>query len=390
MPTDFTTINHYVQQWYQQRFIPLGQADRRYQYLDLKPDKVIHPNGGFHIRRDRRFLGPISCFHEPHLYTLFFGDRYATDEIEKTFFGRIDNDGASGVEFFQQYEWTKEGGQHAWQKLINFVGAQMLRTPKGLDLIKTTSAKDSHQNALIRMRRFFQMFVTMWIEGCWEVLHCDDSPTKFIVTDHPVVTYNKGLFPFSQACTYPFDAPIQALGTHTIFPLGFNRCLVLTNLGYVRDPAVNPLKMRQNPRTYAPTMFDVRRVQTGRQISEQEVRAINFIMKSRARRYIAAAEKDWLYPEKHLHSTMWNKLGDQYFLMPDPRKMSFTVDTIVGYKDGSAWGADEYGRNPTREKRDAEVKKLPDYEFKTFDKHKDRWDAKFGELTREERRKHWM
>ena len=141
---------------------------------------------------------------------------------------------------------------------------------------------------------------------------------------------------------------------------------------------------------YAPTMFDVRKVQTGRQISEQDVRAINFILKSRARRYVAAAEKDWLYPEKHLPSTMWNKLGDRYFLMPDPRKMSFTVDTIVGYKDGSAWGVDEYGRNPAREKRDAEVKKLRNHEFKTFDKHKDRWDAKFGELTREERRKHWM
>ena len=27
----------------------------------------------------------------------------------------------------------------------------------------------------------------------WEVLNCDDSSTKFIISDHAVTTYNKGV-----------------------------------------------------------------------------------------------------------------------------------------------------------------------------------------------------
>jgi len=387
MPTDFTTINHYVPQWYQQRFIPAGRKDRRYHYLDLKPDRINHPNGGHHYREARRILGPVNCFAEEHLYTVFFGSSHATDEIEKRFFGQIDNDGAAAVAHFHDYEWTKTP-KIAWQHLLSFIGAQKLRTPKGLDFIKAL-AKREHQDALMLMPMLWQMNVTMWMECCWEVLYCDQSPTKFIVTDQPVTTYNRRMFPQSKYCAYPYEAPVQSVGTHTIFPLGLDRCLVLTNLGYVRDPNINPVKVRINPRMFEPTMIDLRKVQTHRQISEQEVRAINFIMKTMARRYIAAADKEWLYPEKHLASTMWNKLGNQFFLMPDPRKMHFSTDFLVGYKDGSAWGVDEYGRSPGLEERDAAVAKLRAHEFKTFHKHQMLWESKFGELTPEERKKYW-
>jgi hypothetical protein len=131
----------------------------------------------------------------------------------------------------------------------------------------------------------------------------------------------------------------------------------------------------------------MRHVQTGRQIAEDEVRAINFILKKRARRFIAAAELDWLYPEKHLRSTMWNKLGDQFFLMPDARKVTFSTDILIGYKDGGAWGMDEYGRRPKR--TDDEVKRLREKEWKTFHRHQQLWEAKFGKLTREEMLRYW-
>jgi hypothetical protein len=36
---------------------------------------------------------------------------------------------------------------------------------------------------------------------------------------------------------------------------------------------------------------------------------INYITKKRAYRYVAAAEKEWLYPERYLPTTHWNKLG---------------------------------------------------------------------------------
>jgi hypothetical protein len=114
---------------------------------------------------------------------------------------------------------------------------------------------------------------------------------------------------------------------------------VITNLGYVRNPWINPIRVRENPRYFAPTLFDIRKVQTGRQIPEKHVRAINFIVKNRARRYVAAGEKEWLYPEKALKTTMWDKLGNRFFPMPDPRKVSFSTEILVGYKDGSAWGS---------------------------------------------------
>jgi hypothetical protein len=123
-------------------------------------------------------------------------------------------------------------------------------------------------------------------------------------------------------------------------------------------------------------------VQTRRQISENYVRTINYVLKKRARRFIAAANKEWLYPEQFLKETMWNKLGGRFFLMPDPRKVTFSTQFMVGYKDGRAWGADEYGRQSRDD--DPKIKALRDAEWQTFEKAKRAWDTAFGELPREE------
>lgn len=385
MLTDFTAINHYVPQWYQQRFIPDDRKERKYHYLDMTPERVANVGGtGFHVRNERRILGPASCFQQQHLYTVFFGGD-ATDVIEKKFFGKIDNAGAAALELFIDYDWTNTE-HRTIHDFIDFIGAQKLRTLKGLDFLKQVSKGATHHQALIYMQQLRQVYVTMWMESVWEVLCCDNSPTKFIVTDHPVATYNKGFFPLCEDCTYPRDAPIECLGTHTIFPLSLNRCLVMTNLGYVRNPGVNPVRRRENARAYENTTFDMRTIQTGRQVSEREVQAINFIMKKRARRFVAAAEKEWLYPEKHFERTMWNKLGDQFFLMPDPRKMQFSTDTFMGFQGGGGFGVDEYGRRPNRK---AEVIELREKEWKTFHKHQKLWESKFGELSREELRALW-
>ena len=84
---------------------------------------------------------------------------------------------------------------------------------------------------------------------------------------------------------------------------------------------------------------------------------------------------------------MWNKLGNRFFLMPDPRKVSFSTDTVVGYKDGSAWGMDEYGRRSTQ--NDEATEALRRSEFKTFEKHKSLWDSSFRGLDIKELRKYW-
>jgi len=134
-------------------------------------------------------------------------------------------------------------------------------------------------------------------------------------------------------------------------------------------------------------MFSLREVQTGREISEDEVRTINFILKKRAKRFVAAAERDWLYPERTLKTTTWNMLGDHFFLMPDPRKVPFSTKSLVGFEDGTSWGIDEYGRPPWRD--DPAEESLREKEWDTFHRHRAMWKEKFGELSREEMDRYW-
>jgi len=384
--------HHYVPEWYQRRFIVPASHPHKLHYLDMTPEKVMHPDGGHHYRTARRLLGPDNCFETDYFYRLNFGG-LVDDRLETRFFGTIDAAGAKAVEFFNDYSLT-DGAHEHFPGLLKYLDAQKWRTPKGLDYLKkliqkqakgTVDPKHEHQFALLMLGQFHQHHITIWSEAVWQVLSCDNTPTKFLVSDHPVTTYNKGIFPGAPDAQYPFDAKIELLGSHTIFPLSLTRLLVITNLGYVRDPWVSPTKMRENPRYYEQGMFDLRKIQTGRQLDEQAVLSVNHILKLRSRRYIAAAYEDWLYPEKHLTQRSWDKLGGKYFLMPDPRKVSFTTGFVMG-GDGWGWGADEYGRRMSREK-DADVKRLRDKEFRTFQKAKQSWDSTFGKLTPEESRR---
>ena len=375
----FTVRNHYVPQWYQKRFINSNQGSKLH-YLDLNPEKVIHPDKTHHYRKALRNLSPKNCFKDDHLYTLHFGE-IATDVIEKRFFGEVDHKGSTAVDLYSDYTLNNKT-KAAFNDFLKFMDAQKLRTPKGLDFLKKIRGKRDHQQALILMGRVWQAHCTIWQEGVWEILCCDDTDTKFILTDHPVCTYNKGFFPGSKECRYPSDAPIECLGTHTIFPLGLTRCLVITNRGYVRNPKVNPKKVRENPRSFAATMFDLRKIQTGRQISEAYVQAINFVLKNRARKFIAAQEKDWLFPEQKLGKTFWGKLGGRQFLMPDPRKVNFTTATVAKFGDGGVFAKDEYGRVINDD--DINIRKKRDREFDAFQAHKRQWDAEYGALDMDE------
>jgi Protein of unknown function (DUF4238) len=380
----FTVRNHYVPEWYQRLFMYKGQ--RKLFYLDLCPEKVLHENGGHHYRNALRRLGPSSCFKDDHLYTLQFGEK-ASDIVEKRFFGPIDDLGAKAVKFFCDYKFDAEHNPDL-RGFMNYMDAQKIRTPKGLAFLQTLGSTLNHQFTLEVMGRLWRAHCTMWGEGVWEVISCDESETKFIVSDHPVTTYNKGLFPGVKECLYPSDAPIDRLGTHTVFPLSINRCLIITNLGCVRNPKVNPKKIRVNPRYSGTHVFDLRSVQRGRQVSDEYVTAINFVLKDRARKYIAAAEEEWLYPERSMKTTMWNKIGGKLFLMPDPRKVSFSRQVVFGYEGGRAWGQDEYGRIPNDV--DPAVKQLRDRESRTFFDSQKEWDKLYGRLSADELKLYFM
>jgi hypothetical protein len=124
---------------------------------------------------------------------------------------------------------------------------------------------------------------------------------------------------------------------------------MLTNLAWVRNPYQDERKFRPNPRYFHDTIFKFTDIQTHRSLSEQEVREINYITKRRALRYITAAEREWLYPENYLPSTLWSKLGRGFLLMPEPREIHMGGEVLVGYEDGRSGAWSEYGHRPWQE-----------------------------------------
>lgn len=377
----FTTNNHYVPIWFQRRFLSISEREPKLYYLDLKPDKIARGDGGHYFRNDLRRLGPIGCFYEQHLYTQFFGNG-ASDAIEKFLFGKIDTAGAAAVHLFGNYAITRETSD-AFSDLLIYLGAQTFRTPKGLGFLQLMVNNAPRQDVLSLLPRMSGVYSATWAEGVWEIFSCDKSDTKFIISDHPVTLYNRKVFPGSKAGAYPFDARIGSVGTQTLFPLDLNTILVITNLQLVRNPRMNPLKVRENFRLNSSAFFNLESVHTGRQLSERDVRSINYILKRRASRYIASGEKEWLYPEKYLKTTLWNKLGDEFFLMPDPRTVPFTTSITVGFDVGSV-KMDEYGR-PSDDK-DPKVQFQRQFEQRAFREWQKRWDMAFGELSVEEQR----
>lgn len=172
------------------------------------------------------------------------------------------------------------------------------------------------------------------------------SEIKFIISDHPVTVYNKTCLPYSKWCLGHQDPDIAVSGTHTLFPLSLDKILILTNLSWVRNPYGHPRKARPNFYPFRNTIFNFTQIQTGRMLNEVEVNEITYVIKNRAYRYVAAARKEWLYPENKIPSQQWGDLGQGYLFMPDPRSVTFSSEVIIGYDNKRADIFDEYGRKP--------------------------------------------
>lgn len=329
----------------------MNPGQSQFFYLDLRPETVVR-DGVKHQRRALLRWGPARCFYKHDLYTLKLG-ALTTDQIERRFFGVIDNRGRAAVEFFGNFNGltkffktrTKGVDVHqAFQSLPQYMDAQRLRTPRGLDYLRSKINFNNHNEMLIGMSYLFRLHSTMWTEGVWEIVRARHSATKFLVTDEPLTFFNRRGFP--SEFDYPNDVGLEKVGTRTLFPLSLDACLIITHLQLVRDPWTNPTTPRVNARAYQMTMMKMTDIQFGRELDEQEVLRINYILKRRATRYIAAAEEKWLYPERHISTTEWSKLDDDWFLFPHLYKVPFHSEILVGYRDGSTWAMDEYGRHP--------------------------------------------
>jgi hypothetical protein len=373
--SNFTRRNHFVAQWHQRRFLPPGVT--RFFYLDLRPDTVVSPGGKKYQRRALLRWGPDRCFYADDLYTVKLR-QWATDAVERAFFGPIDAQGKTAVEFMTDYG-MRDGAHEAFKAMMRFMSAQRFRTRRGLDYLRSVIDVRHQSVVLPFMAQVFQANATMWTEGVWEIVRARQSRTKFIITDEPVTFYNSRVFPLSPAIAYPLDADLSEIGTRTLFPLGMDACLTISHLQLVRDPWSNPRHARTNPRSFQSAMFDLRSTQTGRELVEDEVRRINFILKRRATRYIAAAEEEWLYPEDFASVTHWSKLDDDWFMLPNLYCVQFSGGFMIGYKDGSAWAADEYGRAPRH--RNYQDKRQRDREWTIFQKAKLAWAVKREECS---------
>ncbi len=336
--------NHYVPEWYQKRFIDPAEKDQVLHYLDLKPATFTGARGIRYQRNERRRIGPKYCFTEDDLYTTTFGQEIST-EIEQYFFGQMDSNGRKAVKYFTDFMHPSHCGDHL-NNLLLYMSTQKLRTPKGLKWLSNQVGTEDQNRILRFMLELRQMYCAIWTECVWQIADASQSNTKLIISDHPVTVYNRRCGPHSIWCRDANDPDIIFQASHTIFPLSLEKILILTNLSWVRNPNQKETDLRPNPNLFRSAMFKILDIQVLRHLNEQEVREINFIIKSRAFRYIAAGKREWLYPEEYVSKSNWNTYGHGYLLMPDPRSVHAGGEILIGFKDGTSIAFDTYGRRP--------------------------------------------
>ena len=333
--------NHYVPIWYQKGFI-LGPRNTL-QYLDLNPQRTELPNGCILIGEELELRSPKQCFRKKDLYTTRFGHTL-NDEVEKFLFGGIDASGATAVRAFASNE--QRVIHKYFQQFFEYLNAQKLRTPKGLDWIKSRYPSPTQVALMLEMQHLRHMHCTMWVECVREIVSAEKSDVKFIATDHPVTAYNSACPPRSSACKYPEDPSIGLKGTQTVFALDADHCLILTNLEYAQDPTgVDLLAPRQNPRYSGQTLARTDAMIRTRMLTPDEVVGINSLLKTRSRRYLAAHEEAWLFPEK-TGLIAWEDIG-RVLLPPSDMLWGFGGEIYIGYKDGSTQYQDAFGRTDT-------------------------------------------
>jgi len=330
--------NHYVPQWYQKGFIP-DEANALF-YLDLKPDQKTLPDGRV-VTMNCLYSWPTSkCFYQTDLYSTFFWD-HINDEIEKKLFGNIDNTGSKAVWAFIEDDMAK--WHHHFQDFFEYIDIQKIRTPKGLDWIKSNYPSLTQNQLMQEMQALRNMHCTFWTEGVREIVSAENSTTKFIISDHPVTIYNYALPPDSSECAYPNDPPVALKGTQTLFPLDQNHCLILTNFEYAKAPNSQiPTQDRTHAKRFRQSMTRTDAFIKNRLLSDEQVTQVNFVLKSRARKYIAAGQKEWLYPEQSF-SGDWADIKET-LLPPDNGLWQFGGEMFAGLDDGRTYYQDEFGR----------------------------------------------
>lgn len=333
-----TRDNHYVPQWYQKGFYACGNGQLR--YLCLQPQIIDLPCGDPKIVYTKRWYHPSRCFYQTDLYTTFFGE-YINDDIERLLFGQIDKTGCDAIHAYISGDPTT---QHVnFENLFTYIDTQKIRTPKGLDWIQHHYPRLNQLELMNEMQAIRTMNCTLWAESVREIVSAKDSDIKFIISDHPVTVYNHACPPDSAHCAYPKDPDIALKASQTIYPLDQNHALILTNLEYAQDPdGSNPLEQRTYAQKVRQSLVMTDAFIRLRNLSSDEVTKINLIIKSRAKKFIAAGKDEWLYPEKHIQCDWADLRG--VLLPPSDQVSRFGGEIYAGFEDGSTHYQDAFGR----------------------------------------------
>ena len=343
--------NHYVPQWYQRGF--LCEESRLLHYLNLSPDKIVLPNGKIILMNERKQKSTSQCFYQLDLYTTYFGPN-SSDRVEKYFFGEIDNNGSKAVRALINGDTTYI--HHNFRAFFEYIDSQKLRTPKGLEWIKNKYPRLNQSQLMNELLSIKNMLCTIWAEGVREIVSANNSNIKFLISDHPVTTYNYACPPNSSKRNYLDDTDVLLKGTQTIFPLDKDHCLILTNLEYANDPIKsNPLEKRSHPKTYRQSMVRTDAFIRTRNLTDEEVMCINYVLKRMAKQYVASAHKKSLYPEKYVQPK-WEELKDVMFPnIDDP--FQFGGEIFAEFSDGRKYYQDQYGRQVPENNSLKKVKK---------------------------------
>ncbi|ATN33617.1 hypothetical protein ACO34A_07330 [Rhizobium sp. ACO-34A] len=353
-----TRNNHYVPQWHQTRFLQGGS--NTLSYLDLKPTMHTRGDGTLVPGKSLFQTPPVRAFCTRDLYSTFFGTD-VNDEIERRLFGDID---ARGAEAIRAFSGTDQTAWHDnFESLFQYLDIQKLRTPKGLAWLQTQYPELSQNELMLEMQSIRMLNVATWTTGVREIVSAENSPTKFILTDHPVTVYNHAAPLRDRRNDFPADPSIALKASQTIYPMGPDHCLILTNLEYAKDPTTNPLEKRTFARSFQRALVNTIDFIRTRQLTETQVIEINFIAKSRANRYIAAGQKEWLYPEASVTKS-WQDLRTT-LLPPEDELFHFGGEMFVGYEGGRVHYQDEFGRE--EEPRPWLTKTLPEASPKNRD-----------------------
>lgn len=342
-----TRKNHYVPRWYQKRFFTRGK--KTHFLLDLKPPGNKSMDGTA-SKRCRVLNSPTSrAFVQQDLYSTFFGTE-VNDEIERKLFGDIDRLGAKAIRAFCGDD--KRAWHEHFTGLFEFLDIQKLRTPKGLAWLRQQYPEigrlgemlpSAAQNQLmLEMQSIRMLNVTTWTTGVREIVSAERSGVKFIFSDHPVTVYNHAIPPLDARNQYPRDPSTALRGSQTLFPLGPDHLLILTNLEYAKDPEAHPVAKRTFARNYHSSMVSTTAFIKSRYLTEDQVSEINFVIKTRANRYVAGHRREDLFPEKVV-SKPWTDLRAT-LLPPKGELYNFGGEIIARFADGNLHYQDEFGR----------------------------------------------